>query len=250
MEDMSQVLGWPRRMSLLSALAPALVGAAAARDPLSQDHAEKTVTIDPHPHILVRPTNWSPRFVTCTVASSFCIAQGIPYVSIHPCKHAEVMQRLVARCSPVSSHSELNRSSNCSPLLPPRLLPRAAATSRAAGWRNPGTACPQTSPCSCSSSSSQGLPVLNSLELCFGASDPSHPSPSPFHLQRHSHHRVRFHPLHVNAICPRPLCTPCHASAQILVGIAPPAAAECIKFPPPSRLLRPLRSRALPHERR
>jgi len=41
---------------------------------MSQDHAEKTVTIDPHPHIL-----------------------GVPYVSIHPCRHAEVMQRLVAR---------------------------------------------------------------------------------------------------------------------------------------------------------
>jgi ubiquitin-like-conjugating enzyme ATG3 len=38
---------------------------------ISADHAQKTVTIDPHPHT------------------------GVPSASIHPCKHGSVMKKLV-----------------------------------------------------------------------------------------------------------------------------------------------------------
>jgi ubiquitin-like-conjugating enzyme ATG3 len=38
---------------------------------ISAEHARKTVTIDPHPHT------------------------GVPSASIHPCKHAHVMKKLV-----------------------------------------------------------------------------------------------------------------------------------------------------------
>ncbi|RLO10258.1 hypothetical protein DYB28_006563 [Aphanomyces astaci] len=40
---------------------------------IMQDYANKTVTIDPHPHL-----------------------QGIPHASIHPCQHGAVMKRIVA----------------------------------------------------------------------------------------------------------------------------------------------------------
>lgn len=42
---------------------------------ISAEHAHKTVTVETHPHF------------------------GIPYVSIHPCKHAEVMKRIVDQLS-------------------------------------------------------------------------------------------------------------------------------------------------------
>ncbi|XP_062521200.1 ubiquitin-like-conjugating enzyme ATG3 [Corticium candelabrum] len=41
-------------------------------DDISQDHANKTVTIEPHPHI-----------------------PGPPRASIHPCKHADVMKKII-----------------------------------------------------------------------------------------------------------------------------------------------------------
>ena len=37
-----------------------------------QDYAQKTVTVDPHPHL------------------------GTPHASVHPCKHAVTMKRIVA----------------------------------------------------------------------------------------------------------------------------------------------------------
>ena len=40
---------------------------------LSEDHARKTVTAEPHPHL----------------------AAGLTVASIHPCRHGEVMRRLV-----------------------------------------------------------------------------------------------------------------------------------------------------------
>lgn len=40
---------------------------------ISEDHAKKTVTLEPHPHI------------------------GIPYAFIHPCKHAAVMKKFITR---------------------------------------------------------------------------------------------------------------------------------------------------------
>ena len=40
---------------------------------ISSDHAKKTVTIDSHPHL------------------------GIPFAYIHPCRHAEVMKKLMQR---------------------------------------------------------------------------------------------------------------------------------------------------------
>jgi len=43
-------------------------------DDISEEHARKTVTIDAHPHV-----------------------KGVPHVSIHPCRHAEVMKQLVNR---------------------------------------------------------------------------------------------------------------------------------------------------------
>jgi ubiquitin-like-conjugating enzyme ATG3 len=38
---------------------------------VSEDHAKKTVTIDTHPHL------------------------GIPYANIHPCRHAQVMKKII-----------------------------------------------------------------------------------------------------------------------------------------------------------
>ncbi len=40
---------------------------------IMQDYANKTVTIEPHPHL----------------------AGGVSYASIHPCRHAEVMKKIV-----------------------------------------------------------------------------------------------------------------------------------------------------------
>lgn len=40
---------------------------------VSADHANKTVTLDPHPHL------------------------GVPFAYIHPCRHAAVMKKFVAR---------------------------------------------------------------------------------------------------------------------------------------------------------
>ena len=39
---------------------------------ISQDHARKTVTIEPHPHL------------------------GVPCPSIHPCRHANVMKKITS----------------------------------------------------------------------------------------------------------------------------------------------------------
>lgn len=41
---------------------------------ISSEHARKTVTIDPHPHL----------------------ASGITAASIHPCRHASVMRKLAS----------------------------------------------------------------------------------------------------------------------------------------------------------
>ena len=43
------------------------------RPQVSEDHARKTVTSEPHPHL----------------------AAGLSVASIHPCRHGEVMRRLV-----------------------------------------------------------------------------------------------------------------------------------------------------------
>ncbi len=136
-------------------------------------------------------TAWTCR--NCPFARALAAAdtaQGVPYVSIHPCRHAEVMQRLVARClnAPTLHHRQSSRVGLHFPT--PHHHSYFTRPNPCTGWRSPATPSPPTSQCFCSSSSSPGL----LLTLCTNVLllTPARP-----HLQRHSHHRVRFHSLHV-----------------------------------------------------
>lgn len=50
-----------------------------------QDHARKTVTIDPHPH------------------------ESVSHASIHPCKHAQVMKRIMQMMESTDESGEGHR---------------------------------------------------------------------------------------------------------------------------------------------
>lgn len=54
---------------------------------VSQDHAKKTLTIEPHPHL------------------------GLSMASIHPCKHASVMKKIIERMGTGEKEAALNNAS-------------------------------------------------------------------------------------------------------------------------------------------
>ena len=118
-----------------------------------QDHAEKTVTIDPHPHITVRAATRR----HCSVCIPRCCAPALKQHRAFPtCPSTPAnTQRSCSVWFKGLSHHHLPPSST-------NALPRA-------GWRRLAIPSPPTSPCSCSSSSSQGPP----------------PPPLPAHAQAH-----------------------------------------------------------------
>ena len=141
MEDMSQVT--PPRLLLRPLPLTTLL----------QDHAEKTVTIDPHPHITVRSA--TRRHFLLVFPAAVRPRSNITGHSlrVHP--------PLQTRRGHAASGSKVCPTT-AFPLLQLTHCPRA-------GWRRLAIPSPPTSPCSCSSSSSQGPP----------------PPPLPAHAQAH-----------------------------------------------------------------
>jgi hypothetical protein len=143
-----------------------------------QDHAEKTVTIDPHPHITVRAATRR----HCSVCIPRCCAPALKQHRAFPtCPSTPAnTQRSCSVWFKGLSHHRLPPSSTHA--LPPRRMEEAGHSispdqSMFLFLKLISRSPPTSPPCPCSSPP---------------------PHPPACHPQRHTNHRVRLHAFHVN----------------------------------------------------